>query len=216
MIDTQLIHLKGHPIRVSVPQGNGPHPVIFLIHGWKGNEDVMWIFANKIPKHYLMVAPRAIYPAQTGGYSWVDRNANAFSTYPQFEPAVTWLWKLKDQLASQYNGSFNEIDLLGFSQGAALSLAYMVSHSVNVRSVAGLAGFCPTGVESAMQENTLSDKPVFIAHGNRDKTVPLENARITRSILEKAGANLTFIEDDVGHKMGIKGLRALQEFYQSL
>ena len=215
MLESKLIKIDHHHLRIYLPDGAGPHPVTFLIHGWKGNEDVMWIFSNKIPQNHLIIAPRAIFPAETG-YSWADRNGDAFSTYAQFKPAVLGLSQLLDQLKSHYDGSFDKIDLMGFSQGAALALAFMATYPDRVRSVAGLAGFCPTGIESVIRNQTFSDKQAFIAHGTRDEIVPIENAQMTKSILEEAGVDLTYFEDEVGHKMGIKGLRALKEFYNNL
>ena len=43
---------------------------MLLLHGHLGNENVMWIFARKLPKDIIMLAPRA--PQQLGPdqYSW--------------------------------------------------------------------------------------------------------------------------------------------------
>jgi hypothetical protein len=43
------------------PEDTGPHPVMALIHGWTGDE-FMWIFANRLPKDQLLIAPAACMP----------------------------------------------------------------------------------------------------------------------------------------------------------
>jgi phospholipase/carboxylesterase len=61
----------------------------------------------------------------------------------------------------------------------------------------------------------LKGKPVFVAHGTRDETVTIESARASIEILEQAGAQVTFCEDDVGHKVSAGCLRALKDFFKT-
>jgi predicted esterase len=41
----------------------------------------------------------------------------------------------------------------------------------------------------------------------------VERARESIAILERAGANVTYCEDEVGHKVSANCLRALKEFF---
>jgi phospholipase/carboxylesterase len=59
----------------------------------------------------------------------------------------------------------------------------------------------------------LEGKPFFIAHGTKDETVSIQHARESREILERAGAQVTYSEDEVGHKVSANCLRALKEFF---
>jgi len=43
--------------------------------------------------------------------------------------------------------------------------------------------------------------------------VPVERARSSIEILEQAGANVTYCEDDVAHKVSVNCLRALKDFF---
>jgi predicted esterase len=59
----------------------------------------------------------------------------------------------------------------------------------------------------------LEGKSFFVAHGTKDQTVPIERARAALTLLEQAGAQVTFCEDDVGHKVSVACLRALKDFF---
>jgi phospholipase/carboxylesterase len=83
-----------------------------------------------------------------------------------------------------------------------------------IRRAGILAGFVPGGVESLVAARPLEAKPFFIAHGTQDELVPIERARQSIAVLEAAGAQVTYCEAEVGHKVSADCLRALKQFFQ--
>jgi phospholipase/carboxylesterase len=104
---------------------------------------------------------------------------------------------------------------MGFSQGAALSNVVACLHPDRVRKAAILAGFMPSGMEEIVAAKPLSGKPVFVTHGTQDNLVPIDRARASMSLLEQAGAHVTYCEAEVGHKVSADCLRALELFFRS-
>jgi predicted esterase len=43
--------------------------------------------------------------------------------------------------------------------------------------------------------------------------VPIDRARASIKILEEAGAQVTYCEDEVGHKVSVTCLRSLKQFF---
>ena len=82
-----------------------------------------------------------------------------------------------------------------------------------IRKIGILAGFVPAGLEELISQRPLEDKRFFVAHGTKDETVPIERARASIETLEQAGANVTYCEDEVGHKVSVTCLRALKKFF---
>ena len=76
-----------------------------------------------------------------------------------------------------------------------------------------LAGFMPGGVDDLLAQRVLSDKLFFVAHGTQDDLVPLERAQQSIASLKKAGAQVTFCEAEVGHKVSADCLRGLETFF---
>lgn len=214
------IDYKNWKLRLRQPEGAGPHPVLFLLHGWTGDENVMWVFTSRLPKEYLLLSPRGLFPVPQGGYGWHPHLYGIWPGVEDFRPAVDALLGLLADLSQGAEGQewaneadFSRISLMGFSQGAALSFALALLHPDRVQRVAGLSGFLPSDTEKLIASHPLQGMPIFIAHGERDETVPVERARRAVEILEAAGAQVVYCEDDVGHKLSATCFRSMEEFF---
>lgn len=205
--------INGWTVRIREPEGAGPHPVMVLIHGWTGDETSMWIFANRLPKDQLLIAPRGLYGAPLGGYSWNTSHEGSWTPVEMFQPAVE---ALVDLLTPRNfaEGKFDSFRLAGFSQGAALAYTLAIYHPRRIISIAGLSGFLPVGAEELAASRPLQEKPVFVAHGTEDDLVPVERARHSVAVLESAGAQVTYCEDEVGHKLSANCFRGLEGFFR--
>ena len=111
-------------------------------------------------------------------------------------------------------GNFSSFHLLGFSQGAALAYSMAILSPERINSLAGLSGFLPDGTTTRLSAGRLNGLPVFIAHGTGDDLVPVDRARAAVAQIEQAGAQVTYCEDDVGHKLSAKCFHGLEAFYQ--
>jgi phospholipase/carboxylesterase len=192
---------------------SGPHRVLVMLHGWTGDENSMWVFTSRLPANYMLIAPRALYPSPFGGYSWVTAQDQPAPGIEDFRPAIR---ELNDLLTPDRfpEGDFNQICLMGFSQGTALVYAYGFLQPERVASLAGLSGFLPTGAEHLTKTRPLEGKRVFVAHGTLDELVPVERARQAVDILEQAGAKVNYCVDEVGHKLSAGCFRGLEEFFR--
>lgn len=214
LTDLTELTLDTWTLKLRVPSGDGPHPVIVLIHGWTGDENSMWVFAPRLPKDALLIAPRAPYVSkhpEIAGYSWVAERGADFSRLPDFDPAVVVFDKLIEELSSRYPADFSQFGIVGFSQGGAFSAAYTHSHREQVSKLAMLASFLPEGSE--MDIARLKGLPVFIAHGAQDETVPVARARDAKKVLEACGAHVRYCESEIGHKLGANCSTELAEFF---
>ncbi|HEY2982329.1 MAG TPA: hypothetical protein VGJ22_14180 [Anaerolineales bacterium] len=214
-----------------------PTRVLLLIHGFKGDENSMWVFARDLPGDYLLVAPRAPYAVSDGGFSWREppeevagldqdsEKANAgfvlsaddSSTLPSlamFEPAVNRLLEFVDSFGGSRGVDTTQFDVMGFSQGGVMTSLLALLHPDRVRKAAVLAGFLPRHVEPLIASRPLVEKSIFVTHGTSDDRVPPELARRSIALLEQAGAKVTYCEDDVGHKVSSTCLRALKAYLQ--
>jgi phospholipase/carboxylesterase len=200
-------------INFRAPAGDGPHPVMLLLHGWTGDENVMWIFTPRLDPRYLILAPRGLYPAPQGGYGWHPHQDASWPRVEDFRPATA---ALLDLLSPRNfpNADFSRLNAMGFSQGAALTYTLALENPERVRALAGLAGFLPEDAESLAQSRPLAGKPVFVAHGTRDERVPVERARQAVEFLQQAGALVSYCEEDVGHKLSAACFRAMENFFE--
>lgn len=213
---TSLITFKDWTLRVR--ESTSPSPrLMLLIHGLTGDENSMWVFARNLPADYWMIAPRAPHASQMeqGGYSWrePDSETEDRPRVEQLRDSAEALIRLVDEYAASVGIDASTLDVMGFSQGAAMCSLLAFLYPQRIRKAGILAGFAPGGLEEQVSQRPLEGKPFFVAHGTKDETVSIERARTSIEILEQAGAQVTYCEDDVGHKVSAACLRALKDFF---
>ena len=212
--NTSLIEFQKWTLRIRESSDSSPR-LLLLIHGLTGDENSMWVFARNLPSTYWMLAPRAPHPAEPSGYSWRERfDPSQFGrpTIEQLRPGAEGLIRLVDEYAASAGIDADTFDVMGFSQGGAMSnvLAFLYPH--RIRKAGILAGFVPGGLEELAHQHPLQGKRFFVTHGTKDDMVSIERARESIAILEGAGALVTYCEDHVAHKVSVNCLRGLKEF----
>lgn len=198
-----------HRHRLPNPPPTTPLPLLVLIHGWLGNENVMWVFEKTFPPNVVIVAPRAPLAAE-GGYGWfLDRTREA----EDLQVGVDALHAFIQALPAQYPVDLEHLYLMGFSQGAALAYAYTLQHPQPVRALAALAGYLPVPARAWATPGRLVGKPVFITHGTQDEVLPVEAAQKAREAMVGAGATVEYHEHPTGHKLNAQGMRDLTRWW---
>lgn len=199
-------------MRYHQPEGTGPFPVQLMLHGWAGDESSMWVFASRLLKNSLIIAPRGLFTTQSVGFSWHPELPKPWPWINDFSTAVEALY---NKITANYfpKGDFSELHISGFSQGAALAYSMAIMYPEKVASLVGLSGFLPDGASAWLRNERLKGLPVFIAHGTEDDLVPVEKARLAVEMLQGAGTEVTYCEDDVGHKLSAKCFHGLEAFY---
>ena len=199
--------------RVAFPTAQGLFPTVVMLHGRSGDEDAMWIFGRSLPLDWLVVSPRGIKTDPAGGYAWHPRQRDEWPPLPMFEEAVAALTKFIESLPDLYGADSNHIYMMGFSQGAATAYATAMGHPGLVKGIAGLVGFVPVECDVAVETRVLRDLPIYIAAGKEDPFIPLERSRGCAETLRDSGANLTYREYEVGHRISAQGMRDLKTWW---
>jgi phospholipase/carboxylesterase len=187
---------------------DGDQPAVCLLHGLGGDENSMWAFSPALPAPWGIVAPRAPYRLDEGGYSWTRSRGRA--SLAEFESAVGWVVDFLPQAIASAGAGPDKIVLAGFSQGGALVLSALL------RSLPALAGVVLAGFLPAGAEGSLGGLPIFWAHGRRDRDVPFLAAQGDAERLRRMGGQVEFCEADVDHRVGAACMRALSQWLHSL
>jgi len=214
MTDPQLLTFNNWTYRLRMPPGN-PERLLVLIHGWMGDENSMWVLAHNLPPEIAILAPRAPIVVPEGGYSWRKIKPGTWenAAVEDFHPAADSLLAFVEDWAASTGVDGNKIELMGFSQGAAMSYVLASLYPQRIRQFAALSGFIPQGGEALLAAHRLSGKPVFVSHGRQDDMIPLEQAHKAVAQLELAGAQVTYCESDAGHKVSKECLKAMELFF---
>ena len=210
-MDTR-IEMEGWTCRIR-PATDHPTRLVVLLHGWTGDENSMWLFTRKIPGQYAILLPRAPFPTSAGGFSWRDISPGTWGlpSLDDLRPSAEKLLAFLDIWISATAFETKRLDVVGFSQGAAMAYCMALLFPGRVDKIVALAGFLPSGSETRL--GALDGKQVFIAHGREDDLVPIERARQAQSLLKDAGIPVTYCESDGGHKVNSSCLKRMESFF---
>lgn len=215
LTDTSLIQFNDWTLRIREATVK-PARLLLMLHGYTGDENSMWVFARDLPHHYWIVAPRAPHPSEMTGYSWRPLQPGTFGrpSLEELVPQAEALIRLVDAYQASAGIEAPDFDVMGFSQGGAMSNVLAFLYPRRVRKMGILAGFVPSGLDVYAHERPLDGKSVFVTHGTRDDMVPIDRARASVAVLEQAGAQIVYCEDEVGHKVSLNCLRALRSYLE--
>lgn len=214
-VDAGIHEFRDWVFRYRPPHGT-PERLVILLHGWTGNENSMWLFTQYIPEQVAIIAPRAPFPDPKGGYTWrkIVPGTWGYPTLEDLSPSLEDLLGFITDWSHSVNLDSRQVDLVGFSQGAALSYAITILNPDRVRSLTALSGFMPDGADAMIKPHQLDGKPVFVSHGREDSLVPIEQARQAVKLLGMSGAKVHFCESAGGHKVSKLCLGELELFFR--
>lgn len=210
----QKTEINGWTFRIKHPSDDkAKAKVLLLLHGHLGNEKAMWILTDPLPENYIMLAPRAPLQTGDGQYSWHEIGPQ-WPDIEKYQELTGELLSRVDHWLGENELEIDSFDVMGFSQGAVMAYAMAILHPEKIGKIAALAGFIPQTWQSELDQDTLSGKSFFIAHGTQDEMVPIKKGRQAASWLEERGADVIFCEAEIGHKLSANCFKGLGKFFQ--
>lgn len=189
-------------------------PLVFLIHGRGADANDLAPLASLIggdrPYRFIMPdAPRRFAPApgMELGYTWFDGYPPEPSSVQESrEKFATFLTEIQQR----YEVESSRILLCGFSQGALIVLDAGLRSDEQIAGIVALSG----GIDEANlpDDAILSKPPVLMIHGTRDQMIPVEVARQTRKILQRADIEAEYHELPIGHEISEEEIRMISRF----
>ena len=102
----------------------------------------------------------------------------------------TRIHDILDKEVKRYNGDYNKLFLLGYSQGACLALDAGLSYSKKMGGVIGFKGH----INMDIDKHVKSKQDIWVTHGKGDDTIGFEVAQEYYNKYIDMGYNITFIE----------------------
>jgi len=193
------------------------YPLVLLIHGYGSNEEDLFAFAGELPDDCYIISVQAPYQVPPYGYAWysisLDADMNKFSDNEQAIRSRDLIVDFIDEVCEKYPIDRENVNLVGFSQGAILSYAIAVTYPEKIRKVAALSGyFNPDIMERKQGTKSYDNLSIFGSHGTVDQVIPVEWARKTAGYLEDIGIAFEYREYPVGHGVAPKNFYDFKDF----
>jgi phospholipase/carboxylesterase len=201
--------------RLDISDKENQNDLFILLHGWLGNEKSMSIFASVIPTNSTIIYPRGITKVGEDQYGWVDINKSSSDFFDYAESSKVLFKSINELLKSfELDNPKKKINLIGFSQGAAMCAVLSLLFPKSFNKIAILAGFLPKNQPEKLSDN-LAPIEYYIAHGKDDQLVSFDKSIELRDFLLRRQAKVQFCEEDIGHKVGKNCLKNLKNFFSS-
>ena len=191
---------------------NQKNPSIILLHGYGSDENDLFSFAEYLPKKYTIISLRAPFETPMGGYCWFSINFNnsneKWSDHKQAYQSILNLESQIDFFIQRYNLEPDQIDLLGFSQGAVLSWTLLLDFSIKINRAVCLSGYID---KSLLKEDIYSYRDIiaYSSHGTNDPVIPFDWAKTSIESLKENNPNVVFNSFQDAHNVS-------QENFQSI
>jgi len=189
-----------HPAEKAKP------PMLVLLHGIGANENDLVSLAADVDPRLLVVSLRAPRPYHSG-FAWFGLDFPAQGeVVPNVEQAhetvadlVRWL----DAAPARLGADPQQVYLLGFSQGAMMSLAVLRTAPERLAGVVALSGlFDDRLVTTRAADAAVARVPVFVAHGVEDRVLPIADGRAIRDRFQPVVEDFTYREYPMAHTIG--------------
>jgi phospholipase/carboxylesterase len=203
-----LVHLKRAP---QAPSAGKP-PLLLLLHGVGSNERDLFSFADALDPRFLVLSLRAPLVRGPDGFAWfnVQFLPQGYAIDPdQLRASRDRILACIGEAVQAYGADAERVYLLGFSQGAIMSLTTLLSSPNALAGIAALNGRIPPEVIPWIAPQTeLAGVPVLVIHGTLDSVIPIDYAHRAREVLEALPVDLTYIEYPLPHTIGERTLAA--------
>jgi phospholipase/carboxylesterase len=195
-------------LKYNVREGASPQsPLLFLVHGRAGSISVMSTFARTVTEDWRLVFVEAPIADPVGGFSWWDVS-DASGREQQKEDSRVLLEEFVASFAATHGLNPSTRVAYGFSQGAAI-LSLLLQRTPDLfDGVALLSGFV---IPTEIGQYTALPR-IFIAHGTEDTVIPYDRVEPGIERLREHGYSVEAVTEQVAHKVGIVGMRALKEW----
>ncbi len=175
--------------------GDESSPILIAIHGYGDTPQAFLQFAISLAPGMRVIAVQGPLKHPRQGFSWYRIDDSEQST--DIERAANRLHALIGSLRKQYPRAGRPI-VMGFSQGAVMSLSVLIRHPNIIRGAIAISGYLDARV---LPPNAPNSKPpdVILLHGQSDNVVPFSRGLQAYNGLSRAGYRVEWQPYSGGH-----------------
>ena len=201
-----LVHL----VRAPAISGDGPAPLLVLLHGVGSNERDLLDLADYLDGRFFVISVRAPNALGTDAFGWYPVTWTAqgpVGDTAKAEASRQTILRFLEEVVAAYNLDAARVFLMGFSQGAIMSLSVALTQPQAVAGIVPMSGrLLPEALAQKAPDDALRGLPVFAVHGTRDTVLPIGEGRTIRDELSRLPVVLTYREYDMAHEVSAESI----------
>lgn len=197
---------------------DGSNKYLFLLHGYGSDMNDLFALHSFFPQLNI-ISIQAPYSLDFGGKAWFnihfDENGVKDYALEEHEDSLEQLEQFIQQQISKYNMTRDHVYIMGFSQGAAMAMAYALENHDKVKHVISTSGVL---TDKLLDFNLYKQIPdfdlkVYQSHGVNDPVVSFEIAtQGLQHLQDLSGVDVSFYEYPMAHTINQDNLESLMQW----
>ncbi|WP_312472329.1 dienelactone hydrolase family protein [Neobacillus sp.] len=185
------------------------YPALFVMHGMGSNEQNMLSLVEDLEDFFYIFSIRG-HLSQGPGFAYFTIQGFGKPHREVFDEGMNKLTTFIDYASEKYSLDLSQLYLLGFSQGAILSMSLALTLGTKIKGVVALSGYIPMFVKEEYNINPGNHLSVFISHGEFDQVLPYEWGKENAEYFHKLNIPVTFKTYPEGHSVSEGNLQDFQ------
>lgn len=208
---TTTLNILGYKHKYLPANSGDDSPTLLLLHGTGGNEDDLVPLAQRLAPTANLLSPRGNV-LENGMPRFFRRIAEGVLDFEDLKFRTGEMAKFIETASSTYLFNPAKVIVLGYSNGANIAVSLLWNYP---KSLAGAILIRPMMAIEPVAIPDLSNIPVFISGGIRDRVIPSGDPQRLAELLKSADADLTLSMRDAGHEITREELIEIGEWWNN-
>ena len=179
------------------------YPVIYAMHGMGSDEKDIINLIEELQNDFILIGIRGNL-SKDNGFAYFSIKSFGNPDIDSFDSAVSNLREFINSAPKSYPIDTTKQYLLGFSQGAILSMTLALTMGEELKGIIALSGYIPRHVEANYPIKSLENLLVFISHGENDPVFTVSIGKDNYDFFKNLNAKVTYKHYAVGHEVSLE------------
>lgn len=220
------VDVDGHRCLVVRPENLPPSaPLVLILHGYGTNGDELFDLCKELglpPCLYILPdGPFRAYNLPPVDHGWYDTFTHSRQ---DMEDSRDYLFEVMDRFSKVSDSTApadsplkpRPIIIMGFSQGAIMSLEAGLNYKGNIAAIISMMGFIEYPKKTLAHPAAPPDTPILLIHGEWDPVIQEDDTQATVKALKKAGYHPLLRELPMGHHVTRNVIDEVSSFLQNV
>jgi len=183
-------------------EGDKKYPVIYAMHGMGSDEKDILNLIEELQNDFILIGIRGPL-SKDNGFAYFNVKSYGNPDIDSFDSVVANLKEFIDNAPKSYPIDTTKEYLLGFSQGAILSMTLAFILGDKLRGIIALSGYIPKHVKATYPIKSVENLSVFISHGEFDPIFPVSIGKDNYDFFKARDEKVNYNHYPVGHEVSL-------------
>jgi len=191
---------------ISLPSDLGEgkkYPVIYAMHGMGSDEKDIMSLIEEIKENFIIIGIRGPL-VMNSGFAYFTIKSFGNPNIDSFDEAIEKIEDFIDNSPNKYPIDPSRQFLLGFSQGAILSMSLALKMGNKIKGIIALSGYIPKHVKENYEIQPVNEISIFIGHGEFDQVFPFNIGNENYEFFKTRNKLLSFNSYPIDHQISLK------------